>query len=159
MPQLPTPHRRTTSSQRDTRTSKQTPRPRTPPSRITTPPRPPPRRQFTSPIILTPRIRQRARQFRQTDTHAGRDEGKEDQAVDNLDGATAVDAGDEGGADAPPGICEGETDAEEGEPGVVSFEGGGVTHLGEGEGVGVEGGFGGGEVVGDGGGDVLFCHG
>lgn len=62
-----------------------------------------------------------------------------------------IDASDERGADAPPGIGEGETDAEDGEPGVVALEVLGVAHGGEGEGVAVEGeGFGVGGVVGGG---------
>ena len=68
----------------------------------------------------------------------GGDQEQEDQAVDDLDGPSAVDAGDEGGGDAPPGVGEGEADAEEGEPGVVALEVLGVAHVGEGEGVIVE---------------------
>lgn len=77
-----------------------------------------------------------------------------------MDGATAVDTGYESGADAPPGVCEGEADAEEGEPGVVAFEGGGVAHLRKGEGICIEGGgFGVGGGVGGGDIGLFVCHG
>ena len=68
-----------------------------------------------------------------------RDQSEPDQSINNLHGTTAIDAGDESGGDAPPGVGEGEADAEEGEPGVVAFEVLSVSHLGEGDGIIVEG--------------------
>lgn len=105
--------------------------------------------------ILPARIRQRARQLTQRNPHTRRNEREEDQAIDDLDGTPAVDARDQGGGDAPPGVGEGEADAKEGVPGVVALEVLGVAHLGEGEGIAVEGlevvvgggGVGGGDVV------------
>lgn len=137
MAQLPTPHTGTTSRQRHTRTRKQTARPGKPAGQITRKRSILPWGQLTRPEILTARIGQGARQLAQTDAHTGRDEGEEDQAVDDLDGTAGIDAGDKGGGDAPPGVGEGEADAEEGEPGVVSFEILSVAHVGEGEGVGI----------------------
>ena len=163
MAQLVAPHNRTPRPQRHTRTRKQAPRPRAPPRRITHAPCPPPPRQLARPEILASRIGQRTRQLGQADADAGANEGKEDEAVDDLDWAAAVDTGDEGRADAPPGVGEGEADTEEGEARVIAFEGGVVAHLGEGQGVGIcgrgGGGFEGGFLVGHGGGMRGSCVG
>lgn len=102
--------------------------------------------------ILPPRIRQRTRQFTQRNPHTRRNQRKKNQPVNNLHGPPTVNTRDQRRRNTPPGIGEGEADAEQGEPGVVPLEVLGVAHLGEGGGVGVEGvGVGGG---GGGGGGV-----
>ena len=55
-----------------------------------------------------------------------------------MDGAPRIDAGDESGGDPPPGVGEGEADPKEGEPGIVAPHFLRVTHLRQGESVGVE---------------------
>ena len=62
-----------------------------------------------------------------------------DQSINNLHWSPTIDAGDERSGDAPPGIGEGEANAEEGEPGVIAFEILRVAHLGESQGIIVEG--------------------
>ncbi len=103
--------------------------------------------------ILPPSIRQRTRQLAQRYAHTGRDQSKEDQAIDNLNRPPAIDASDQSSRNAPPRVRESEADAKEGKPGVIPLQVLGVAHLGEGSGIGVLG-F---EVIvgGGGGGDVL----
>ena len=139
MGQLPTTYTRTRRSQCNTSTREETSSPSKPPSQIASEIRVLPRRKLICPEILTTCIRQRACEFRQTDTHARRDTCEEHQTINNLNRTAAVDASDQSSANAPPGIGERETDAEEGEPGVIAFEVLGVTHLGEGELIGVDG--------------------
>lgn len=69
----------------------------------------------------------------------GRNQSKPDQAIDNLHRASTIDARDQRCGNAPPGVGEGETDTEEGEPSVVALEILAVTHLGQGQGVVVQG--------------------
>ncbi len=139
MGQLPTTYTRTRRSQCDAGTREETSGPSKPPSQIASEICVLPRRKLICPEILTTCIWQRACQFRQTDAHARRDTCEEHQTVNNLNRTATVDASDQSRANAPPGIGERETDAEQGEPGVIAFEVLGVTHLGERERIGVEG--------------------
>ena len=139
MTQLPTPHTRTGRRKCHTGTRKNAPRPCEPSCQITRKICIPPGSQLVCPKILPARIRQRARQLRKRNSHARRDQGKENEAVDNLQGTARVDAGYQGGANAPPAICEGEADAKKGKPGVIAFHLLGVAHLGEVESITVEG--------------------
>lgn len=115
--QLNAPHSRTPHRERHTGTREDTPRPRKPPRQITRKVGPPRRRQLIRPEILSARIGQCRRQFRQRYADAGGDQGDQDDAVDNADRPAGVDAGDEGGGDAEPGVGEGEADAEDGPDG------------------------------------------
>ena len=139
MGQLPTTYTRTRRSQCNAGTREETSGPSKPPGQIASKICVLARRKLARPEILTTCIWQRACQLRQTDTHARRDTCEEHQTVDNLNRTATIDASDESSANAPPGIGEGETNAEKGEPGVIAFEVLGITHLGEGESIGVEG--------------------
>ncbi len=87
--------------------------------------------------------------------------GKKYQTIDNLHRAPTINPRDQRSGNSPPRIGQRESDAQEGEPGVVALESGGVAHLRQGKGVGVEA-FHGGGVVGRGvgvGDVVFFGHG
>ena len=94
MAQLPTPHHPTRTSQRHTRTGKNTPSPSSPPRQITQHPIPPFRRELISPKVLTPRIRHGGRQLAQAHTHTDGDQTQKDDAVDDEDRPPTVDARD-----------------------------------------------------------------
>lgn len=96
------------------------------------------RSQLHGPETLPTGIRIGTRQFGQGDAHAGRDQGDEDDAVDDEDGAPGIDAGDQCGRDAEPRVREGEAHAQDGKDGKVSLHVLGVAHFGQFEGIGIE---------------------
>ena len=161
MAQLIAAYHRTAHGQSHARTGENAPRPGKPSGQITGKPGIPSRRQFIRPKVLSTRVGIGARELTQTDAHSGTDEGDQHDAIDDEHGSARVDAGDEGGGDSEPGVCEREADAQDGEDGVIALHVLGVAHFGEFEGVGVEG-----FNVGDGGGvggpgvdgEVLLLH-
>lgn len=76
-------------------------------------------------------IRIGARQFGERDTDAGGYQCNQDDAIDDQNGPSRVDAGDESRRDAEPRIGEREADAQDGQDGVIPFHVLGVAHLGQ----------------------------
>ena len=139
MAQLIASNDRTAHGQRDTCTREQAPRPRKPTRQITRKIGISLGRQLVCPEILPARIRKCGRQFRQTYPNAYRYKSDPHDSVHDQDRSAGVDTRDHRSGDAEPGVCEGEADAEDGKDGVVAFEGRGIAHFGELEGVGIEG--------------------
>jgi len=138
MPQLPAPHQRTPHRHSHTRTRKNGSTPRKPARQITRKLRIPLRRQLVCPKVLASGIGHCTRQLAQRDAHARRNQRNQNDAVDDEQRASGIDARDHGRRDAEPGIGEGEADAEDGPNGEVALHVLRVAHFGQLQGVLVE---------------------
>lgn len=79
-----------------------------------------------------------ASQLREADSDACGYQSEQDDAVHDEHRSARVDASDQGGRDTPPGVGQGEADAENREDGIVALEVLLVAHLCQLHGIGVE---------------------
>lgn len=143
MAQLVTPNQRTPHCRCNTSTGEDGARPRKPTGQITSKLGVLLGSQFARPKILAAGIGKGTREFTQRDADARGDDADQDDSVHDEKGTAGTDSRDQGRRNAKPGIGQGEADAQDGQDRVVAPHLLRVAHLGQLEGILIEGARGG----------------